>query len=102
MHIGSFKFGRNRFFVSTTIRSVPKPFVSRITGEKFKMKGTQIVGYCPDSFFNINYVKRLLNSSDTGTKYTRIDMEIDTAEYSIDNYKMRIFKNDISIEKRAK
>ena len=76
---------------------MPKPFVSRVSGEKFSMKGSHIVGYCPDSFFNISYVKKFLNSNDTSTKYTRIDMEIDTTEYSVDNYKIRILKNDIFI-----
>lgn len=90
------------YFISTFSYSqqyglVPKPFVSRVSGEKFSMKGTQIVGYCPDSFFNISYVKKFLNSNDASTNYTRIDMEIDTAEYSVDNYKMRILKNDITI-----
>ena len=91
------------YFISTFSYSqqyglVPKPFVSRVSGEKFSMKGSHIVGYCPDSFFNISYVKKSLNSNDTSTKYTRIDMEIDTTEYSVDNYKIRILKNDITIK----
>jgi hexosaminidase len=77
---------------------VPKPFSTKVTGQKFTMKGTQFVGYCPDSFFNIQYVKKFMKSNDTSTKFTRIDLEVDTAEAPKDNFKMRIFKNDITIK----
>jgi hexosaminidase len=77
---------------------VPKPFSTKVSGQKFTMKGTHFVGYCPDSFFNIQYVKKFMGSNDTATKFTRIDLEIDTAEAPKDNYKMRIFKNDITIK----
>ena len=67
-------------------------------GQKFTMKGTQFVGYCLDSFFNIQYVKKFMKSNDTATKFTRIDLEVDTAEAPKDNFKMRILKNDITIK----
>ncbi|MFN9320797.1 MAG: beta-N-acetylhexosaminidase [Chitinophagales bacterium] len=77
---------------------IPKPFSTKVTGPKFTMKGTQFVGYCPDSFFNIQYVKKFMKSNDTATKFTRIDLEVDTSEAPKDNFKMRIFKNDITIK----
>lgn len=76
---------------------VPRPFFSKVTGQKFSIKGTHFVGYCPDSFYNIQFVKKFMESNDTSSRFTRIDLDIDTSEAPRDNYKMRIFKNDITI-----
>lgn len=77
---------------------IPRPFYMKIGTDKFTTKNTHIVGNCPDSIINIKYVKKFFNSNDTATKFTRIDLEIDTSEVVRDAFKMRIFKNDFTIK----
>lgn len=77
---------------------IPKPYYAVLKGEKFSIKGTQIIGYCPDSLINISFVKKVMHTVDTSSKYTRIDIEIDTGLEVRDNFKMRILKNDITIK----
>jgi len=76
---------------------IPRPYYSQIFGEKFSIAGTQITGICPDKFYNIDYVKKFLNSNDTSSKFTRIDINIDSSEGPKEAYRIRMTKNDFVI-----
>lgn len=86
-------------FFSQTLGVIPKPFYAKtFSNNRFTMVNTNFVGHCPDSFYNIGYVKKFFKSNDTATKYTRIDIEIDTSAGVRDAFKMRIYKNDIFLK----
>jgi hexosaminidase len=76
---------------------VPKPYRSHANGNPFTLKGTQLSGICQDKFYTLDYVKNFLVSDDKSTKYTRIDLIIDSSEGPRESYKMNIFPNDIVI-----
>lgn len=90
------------FFLSFSLSSqkhslIPKPIYSSSNGNPFSIKNTQLSGICQDSFYTLDYVKKFLGSDDKATKYTRIDLIIDTSAGPLEAYKMNIFPNDIVI-----
>ena len=76
---------------------IPKPYYSQIFGDTFRIAGTQITGVNNDKFYTLDYLKSFFKSNDSSSKYTRIDIMIDTTPGPREAYNMKIYKNDIVI-----
>jgi hexosaminidase len=76
---------------------IPRQYYSKVYGESFSIKNTQVTGVCEDSVVNLDFVKKWIPSNDSIKNYSRFDILIDTNPLAHESYRLKIFKNDFVI-----
>jgi hexosaminidase len=76
---------------------IPRQYYSKVYGESFSIKNTQVIGVSVDSVVNLAFVKKCIGSNDTIKNYSRFDILIDTNPLAHEAYRIKIFKNDFVI-----